>query len=63
VYIQAVVKIFGYWAAELAQRWDEDDLPEVKDVVETVMERVNNFASSPHIEVQERVRYFSTGNS
>lgn len=55
VYIQAAAKIFGYWAAEIAERWSEDDLSEVKSVVEEVVSRVNDFVGSPHTEVQERV--------
>ena len=55
VYISATTKIFGYWASELAQRWDDDDLPEVKRVVETISARMSELVSSPHIEVQERV--------
>ena len=55
VYIQAATKVFGFWATELAERWNEDDLPEVKSVVDLVISRVGELVSSPHIEVQERV--------
>lgn len=55
VYIQAAMKIFGYWAAELAERWEDDDLQEVKTVVESILARLSDLVSSPHIEVQERV--------
>jgi len=55
VYIQAATKIFGHWAVEHANRWDNDALHEIKAVVDTVMTRVKEFTSSPHIEVQERV--------
>ncbi|KAJ7204362.1 adaptin N terminal region-domain-containing protein [Mycena pura] len=54
VYIQAVSKIFGHWAAEIAQRWDDDDLPEVKSTVELILGRVQEFVSSSDVEVQER---------
>ncbi|KAJ3813936.1 adaptin N terminal region-domain-containing protein [Lentinula aff. lateritia] len=54
VYIQAATKIFGFYAAEVAQRWIDDDLHEVKAVVQMVIERVGPFVSSSHIEVQER---------
>ncbi|KAK0209103.1 adaptin N terminal region-domain-containing protein [Desarmillaria ectypa] len=54
VYIQAATKIFGFWATEVAQRWTEDDLSEVKDLVATFISRGSEFVSSPHIEVQER---------
>ena len=55
VYIHAATKVFGFWASEIAERWDDDLLPEVKEVVDMVIERVDRFSSSPHIEVQERV--------
>lgn len=55
VYIQAATKVFGFWATEVAQRWTDDDIHEVKSVVQLVIERVSPFVSSPHIEVQERV--------
>ncbi|KAF9566934.1 Ap3d1 protein [Agrocybe pediades] len=54
VYIQAAIKVFGFWASELAQQWDDDNLPEVKQVVESVLSRVKELAGSQHIEVQER---------
>lgn len=57
MYIQAATKVFGHWAAEIAQRWEDDDLQEVKGLVEFIMTRVSDFIGSPHIEVQERVRY------
>lgn len=59
VYIQAATKIFGHWAAEIAQRWDDDYLQEVKSVVQTVITNVGGFVSSPHIDVQERVKTVS----
>lgn len=55
VYIQGASKIFGHWAAEIAQRWDDDDLPEVKSMVELILGRVQEFVSSSDVEVQERV--------
>lgn len=55
VYIHAATKVFGFWASEIAERWDDDLLPEVKEVVDMVIERVGEFSTSPHIEVQERV--------
>ncbi|KAI0783126.1 Adaptor protein complex AP-3 delta subunit [Abortiporus biennis] len=54
VYLQAAMKVFGVWAADLAERWDNDDLPKVKNVVETMIERLQDFVSSADIEVQER---------
>jgi AP-3 complex subunit delta len=56
VYIQAATKVFGYWAVEVAQRWEDDDLQEVKEVVDLIMTHISHFVSSPHVEVQERVR-------
>ncbi|KAH7886244.1 adaptin N terminal region-domain-containing protein [Phlebopus sp. FC_14] len=54
VYIQAANKIFGYWATEAAQQWTDDLLEKVKGAVETMIEQMEEFISSPHIEVQER---------
>ncbi|KII93311.1 hypothetical protein PLICRDRAFT_672814 [Plicaturopsis crispa FD-325 SS-3] len=54
VYIQAATKIFGFWAADIAERWDDDDLAQVKEVVDTIIGRVSEFVTSPHIDVQER---------
>lgn len=55
VYIQAANKIFGYWATEAAQQWTDDLLVKVQGAVETMIEQMEEFVSSPHIEVQERV--------
>lgn len=55
VYLQAALKIFGVWTADLAERWDNDDLPKVKNMVDTLVERLGEFAANPDIEVQERV--------
>ena len=38
VYLQAALKIFGVWTAELADRWDNDDLPKVKSLVDTLVD-------------------------
>ena len=48
--------MFGSWAADLADRWDDEDLPKVRNTVDTLVDRVREFASNPDIEVQERVR-------
>jgi hypothetical protein len=55
VYIHSATKVFGYWAAELAERWEDDDLPQVKGIVDLILTRVSEFVGSPHVEVQERV--------
>ncbi|KAL4070486.1 adaptin N terminal region-domain-containing protein [Scleroderma citrinum] len=54
VYLQAANKIFGYWATEAAQQWTDDLLDKVKAAVDSIMEQIDEFVSSPHIEVQER---------
>ncbi|KAG6334130.1 hypothetical protein ID866_4953 [Astraeus odoratus] len=54
VYLQAANKIFGYWATEAAQQWSDDLLDKVRAVVDSMMEQMEGFVSSPHIEVQER---------
>lgn len=55
VYVQAITKVFGLWAAELAQNWDDDSLPEVRQLVDSILSRVRELAGSRFIEVQERV--------
>ncbi|CAA7268078.1 unnamed protein product [Cyclocybe aegerita] len=54
MYIQAAVKIFGFWVEDLATRWADDRLPEVKQGVESILTRLKELAGSQHIEVQER---------
>ncbi|KAJ7269381.1 adaptin N terminal region-domain-containing protein [Mycena haematopus] len=54
VYIQAASKIFGHWTAQIAERWDDDDLPEVKSMVDLILSRVREFVSNSDVEVQER---------
>lgn len=54
VYLQAATKVFGYWFTEAAQQWTDDLLDKVKGAVDSMMERLEDFVSSPHIEVQER---------
>lgn len=58
VYIQAASKIFGHWTDQVAQRWDDDDLPEVKSMVDLIIGRVRDFVSNADVEVQERVGVF-----
>ncbi|KAF8203875.1 adaptin N terminal region-domain-containing protein [Pholiota molesta] len=53
-YIQAAAKIFGFWASEIAQKWDDNDLPEVKQATESILNCVRRLSTSQHIEVQER---------
>lgn len=55
VYIHAATKVFALWAVETAKRWDHDDLPKAKQQVDYVVERLEEFATNPNIEVQERV--------
>ncbi|CDO73429.1 hypothetical protein BN946_scf185013.g63 [Trametes cinnabarina] len=54
VYLQASLKVFGSWAAELAESWDDDDLPRVQGTVNDIVERLSDFVTHPDIEVQER---------
>lgn len=56
VYIQAAFKIFGHWVADLATRWNEDYLSEIKQAVEMMVGSLQSFVQSENIEVQERVR-------
>ncbi|CCL98144.1 uncharacterized protein FIBRA_00138 [Fibroporia radiculosa] len=54
VYIQAATKVFGYWAADLTERWDTDDQPKVRSIVNLMLDRLGEFSTHPAIEVQER---------
>lgn len=56
VYLHAAMKVFGSWTAELADRWDDDDLPRVRGAVDDAVERFSSFVTHADIEVQERVR-------
>lgn len=55
IYLQSAAKIFGVWAINIAERWDEDELPDVKRVVEIIITAVQSFVGSEDIEVQESV--------
>lgn len=58
--LHASAKIFGYWAAQKAERWDDDesgDLLEVRRVVDKVVEGLEIFKTSSDAEVQERVSH------
>ncbi|PPQ99510.1 hypothetical protein CVT24_005300 [Panaeolus cyanescens] len=54
MYIQATMKIFGYWTSDLGQRWEDGNLTEVKDLVDVIMTRLRQLSGSQDIEVQER---------
>ncbi|KAF8588353.1 Adaptor protein complex AP-3 delta subunit [Ramaria rubella] len=54
VYIQAAFKIFGHWVADLSNRWNEDYLPEIKQMVDVVVNSLQSYIGSEDIEVQER---------
>ncbi|PIL31329.1 hypothetical protein GSI_06027 [Ganoderma sinense ZZ0214-1] len=54
VYLHAAMKVFGSWTAELAGRWDDDDLLRVRGAVDDAVERFSSFVSHADIDVQER---------
>ncbi|KIJ53612.1 hypothetical protein M422DRAFT_222276 [Sphaerobolus stellatus SS14] len=54
IYIQAALKIFGSWAVNLASRWSNDFLPELKQTIDMALSGLQSFVSSEDIEVQER---------
>ena len=54
-YLQSAAKVFGSWAVELAARWDEDDLPRLRDEVQFMITKIRDFASSADFDLQERV--------
>ncbi len=51
------MKVFGYWATEIAQQWTDDDLPQVRNVVDMALNQLELFVHSPHLEVQERASH------
>ncbi|KAM5535884.1 hypothetical protein V8D89_010502 [Ganoderma adspersum] len=54
VYLHAAMKVFGSWTAELADRWDDDDLSRVRGAVDDAIERFSSFVTHADIDVQER---------
>jgi AP-3 complex subunit delta-1 len=54
-YIQAAVKLFGSWSMELSQDWDNGRIQDVRETVDTLISRLENFTSHSEVEVQERV--------
>ena len=52
------MKLFGHWAASLADRWDEQYLPDVKQTVDMIITTVSTFVGLDDSEVQERVSTF-----
>ena len=59
-YVQAAVKLFSSWSMELSQDWDSGRIQDVREVVDTLISRLETFASHSEIEVQERVRLIHT---
>lgn len=55
--IQSATKLFGYWASEAAKQWTDGFIEDLKKAVDIMIEQMEQFASSTHIEVQERVSY------
>jgi AP-3 complex subunit delta len=56
VYLSAALKIYGYWASVLTEKWNDQFLPTVKETVAQLRAGFQPFASSEDVEVQERVR-------
>jgi AP-3 complex subunit delta len=54
-YIQAAVKLFGSWSMELSRDWDNGRIQDVREIVDTLISRLENFTSHSEVEVQERV--------
>ncbi|KAK1923811.1 armadillo-type protein [Papiliotrema laurentii] len=52
--IQAVAKIFGYYAAHVSTTWSADTHEELKNLVSSIKSAVSPLRSSAEIEVQER---------
>lgn len=54
-YIQAAVKLFGSWSMELSKDWDNGRIQDVREIVDTLISRLEKFTSHSEVEVQERV--------
>ncbi|CAE6495108.1 unnamed protein product [Rhizoctonia solani] len=52
--VQSALKVFGYWAADRAERWDEAAVAEVLREVERTSENLRAFAKVADPEVRER---------
>jgi AP-3 complex subunit delta-1 len=53
--VQSALKVFGYWASDRAERWDESAGPVVLREVERTCDGLRAFAARTDSEVQERV--------
>lgn len=56
VYVQCIAKVFGTWAVDKANRWEEDSLQEVKNMANSITSGMERLSGHPDFEVQERVR-------
>ena len=55
VYIQTALKIFGSWTVDLANRWSNDFLADIKQTIDMVVSGLQSLGANEDIEVQERV--------
>lgn len=55
VYIHSVLKIYAFWATNLAYNWDEDARNELLRFTGILKDKIGMFCSCMDLEVQERV--------
>ncbi|KAG8807243.1 AP-3 complex subunit delta, partial [Serendipita sp. 399] len=54
IYLQSAVKVLSRWLIGLSEEWSDEQLPQVKSIVATVLEGFQRFVSHADVEVQER---------
>lgn len=55
VFLQAAMKVFGHWAAEVAAEWNDDaHLAPARRTVDELVAALEPFAANEDVEVQER---------
>ncbi|KZT27607.1 Adaptor protein complex AP-3 delta subunit [Neolentinus lepideus HHB14362 ss-1] len=54
IYLHSAAKVFGHWAAELGQRWDDAYLQDLNNKVRMIVDCAKTYASNKDMEVQER---------
>ncbi len=62
--IQAATKLFGQWAATVADDWDAARHRDAKSLVQEAVEALTRWSTNEELDVQERVRRrHSTGDT
>ncbi|GJJ13138.1 hypothetical protein Clacol_007388 [Clathrus columnatus] len=54
IFVQAVMKVFGAWALQLASKWNDNYLPELKQNAEKIISQLQVLVKHDDFEIQER---------